>query len=124
MNTQEQYIQEMITGIRRQLIQIERALHVKPQDGRPSMEAIIWRTAKHFGVTPEELVGKSQQSHLVEPRHLAMYLCRELTNASYPGIGRIFGRHHTSVFHAIRKQVSPQGPEISEIRNQLIGNRA
>ncbi len=42
-------------------------------------------------------------------RHIAMYLCRELTDLSLPKIGQLFGsRDHTTVLHAHRK-VHPDG---------------
>lgn len=122
MSTQEQYIQTMILGIRGQLNQIERVLRVRPVGGKPSMELIIWGTAKYFGVTPDELVGKSQQPHLVEPRHVAMYLCRELTKASHPVIGRAFNRHHTSVMMALRR-IDSRGASsiIADVRKEIMG---
>ena len=41
---------------------------------------------------------------VAEPRQMAMFLCRELTDSSLPEIGREFGgKHHTTVLHSIRK---------------------
>jgi chromosomal replication initiator protein len=37
------------------------------------------------------------------PRQIAMYLCRRLTNASFPEIGTAFGKTHATVFHACRQ---------------------
>ena len=38
------------------------------------------------------------------PRQIAMYLCKTLTNASLPEIGKSFGgKHHSTVIHSIRK---------------------
>ena len=38
------------------------------------------------------------------PRQVAMYLCKALTHASLPEIGRSFGgKHHSTVIHSIRK---------------------
>jgi chromosomal replication initiator protein len=43
---------------------------------------------------------------LVHPRQIAMYLCRELTDASFPEIGRLFGgKDHTTIMHACRQIV-------------------
>jgi chromosomal replication initiator protein len=50
------------------------------------------------------LKGKSRQRPLVTARQIAMYVFRELTDLSYPGIARIFGgRDHTTVIHAVEK---------------------
>jgi chromosomal replication initiator protein len=41
---------------------------------------------------------------VAKPRQVAMYLCKSLTNASLPEIGKSFGgKHHSTVIHSIRK---------------------
>ena len=51
-----------------------------------------------------EVTGDRRSRPVVEARHLAMYLARELTDASLPKIGeRIGGRDHTTVLHAVEK---------------------
>lgn len=58
----------------------------------------------HFGITPEELLSNSRASRIAWPRQVAMYLARELTEESFPSIGRHFGgRDHTTVLHACRR---------------------
>jgi chromosomal replication initiator protein len=60
--------------------------------------------AAHFGLKISELRSKRRQQAVVFPRQVAMYLCRELTDASLPEIGRHFGgRDHTTVLHACAK---------------------
>jgi chromosomal replication initiator protein len=60
--------------------------------------------AAHFGIKMSELRSKRRQRAIVFPRQVAMYLCRELTDASLPEIGRHFGgRDHTTVLHACAK---------------------
>ncbi len=60
--------------------------------------------AEHFGLKMSELRSKRRQRALVFPRQVAMFLCRELTNASLPEIGRHFGgRDHTTVLHSCAK---------------------
>src|SRR5712691_5452310 len=60
--------------------------------------------AAHFGLKMSDLRSKRRQRALVFPRQVAMYLCRELTDASLPEIGRHFGgRDHTTVLHACAK---------------------
>jgi chromosomal replication initiator protein len=60
--------------------------------------------AAHFGLKISELRSKRRQQAVVFPRQVAMYLCRELTEASLPEIGRHFGgRDHTTVLHACAK---------------------
>ncbi|RSK25435.1 chromosomal replication initiator protein DnaA, partial [Bacillus sp. HMF5848] len=60
--------------------------------------------SQHFNVKVEELKAKKRTRTIVEPRQVAMYLSRELTDASLPKIGEEFGgRDHTTVIHAHEK---------------------
>jgi chromosomal replication initiator protein len=57
--------------------------------------------ANHFNIKVTEIVSKRRTKNLSFPRHIAMYLCRKHTTASYPEIGEHFGgRDHSSVIHA------------------------
>jgi chromosomal replication initiator protein len=91
---------------------------------------IIEISARHFGFSVEELIGPSRRRPLVIARQIAMYLFRELTDFSYPAIGREFSdRDHTTVIHAVekisalmkeRRQVYDQVTELSvQIKNGL-----
>ena len=65
---------------------------------------IIERTAEMFSLEIEQLQGKSRTRDLVHARQVGMYVCRELTDLSYPQIGKEFGgRDHTTVIHAYDK---------------------
>jgi chromosomal replication initiator protein len=65
---------------------------------------IIERTAEMFSLDVEQLKGKSRTRDLVHARQVGMYVCRELTDLSYPQIGKEFGgRDHTTVIHAYDK---------------------
>ena len=77
---------------------------VYPQ-GEPAPEVTIPRiqeaVSQRFGVTLEELVSPRRSQAVAYPRQVAMYLSRELTDASLPMIGKEFGgRDHTTVIHA------------------------
>jgi chromosomal replication initiator protein len=66
--------------------------------------AILDATASMFDFSVEELTGQSRRRPLVTARQVAMYVFRELTDFSYPMIGREFGgRDHTTVIHAVEK---------------------
>jgi chromosomal replication initiator protein len=76
------------------------------QGGGPQITAatIMGQTAAYFGLSIEDLCGTSRSRVLVTARHIAMYLCRELTDMSLPKIGQQFGgRDHTTVINADRK---------------------
>jgi chromosomal replication initiator protein len=77
---------------------------VYPQ-GEAAPEVTIPRiqeaVSQRFGVTLDELVSPRRSQAVAYPRQVAMYLSRELTDASLPMIGKEFGgRDHTTVIHA------------------------
>jgi chromosomal replication initiator protein len=77
-----------------------------PEAQGPQINAatIMGQTAAYFGLSIEDLCGASRSRVLVTARHIAMYLCRELTDMSLPKIGQQFGgRDHTTVINADRK---------------------
>lgn len=60
--------------------------------------------AEYFHLRPEDLRAKRRTRNVAEPRQIAMYLARELTDASLPKIGDEFGgRDHTTVLHGCEK---------------------
>ena len=60
--------------------------------------------AQHFGLEVGEMQSKGRQRAVAFPRQVAMFLCRELTDASFPEIGRDFGgKDHTTVLHSYTK---------------------
>jgi chromosomal replication initiator protein len=72
--------------------------------GEVRIDVIQEAVARHFSITLDELVGEKRTKRVVMPRQVAMYLSRELTDASLPTIGRAFGgRDHTTVIYAVQK---------------------
>ena len=69
-----------------------------------TIEAIQRTVAEQFGMRVAELKQKNNSRQIVVPRQIAMYLAKQLTEASLPEIGRQFGgKHHTTVMHSISK---------------------
>jgi chromosomal replication initiator protein len=69
-----------------------------------SIDRIQELVCERFSVTMAELTGDRRSQNIVYPRQVAMYLSRELTDASLPKIGKSFGgRDHTTVIHATSK---------------------
>ncbi len=61
-------------------------------------------TCERLGITPEALTSPDRSARVAWARQVAMYLARELTDATLPAIGRAFGgRNHTTVLHACRR---------------------
>ena len=86
---------------------------------RISPQTIIETVAATYGFTVEALIGPSRTRPLVTARQVAMYLTRQLTDYSYPAIGRVFGkRDHTTVIHAVDK-IAGQMQERRQIYEQV-----
>lgn len=69
-----------------------------------SLEEIQEAVCARFHIKLTDLKSRRRSKTLVHPRQIAMYLCRELTDASYPEIGRHFGgKDHTTIIHACRQ---------------------
>ena len=67
-------------------------------------DAILEATAAKFGFSTDDLKSRSRRRPLVTARQIGMYVMRQLTDLSYPGIAREFGgRDHTTVIHAVEK---------------------
>lgn len=77
---------------------------VSDEPQQVTIETIQSQVCDYFNISLAELVGKERHSKVTLPRHLSMYLCRLLTDLSYPEIAAKFsGRNHTSVLHAYKK---------------------
>jgi chromosomal replication initiator protein len=72
---------------------------------RPITPTIILETTSAmFGFSVEELLSRSRSRPLVTARQIAMYVCRELTDLSFPQIAKAFHKgDHTTVMHAVQK---------------------
>jgi chromosomal replication initiator protein len=69
-----------------------------------TIEVIQKVVADHFKLKVQELKAKSNSKRVVFPRQIAMWMARELTEASLPEIARAFGdKHHTTVLHSVDK---------------------
>lgn len=83
-----------------------------PDDGIVTIDGIQRETCRYFAISMDELVSQKRTRRLVTPRQVAMYLSRELTDASLPNIGKAFGnRDHTTVMYAVQKVVDQMGDE-------------
>jgi chromosomal replication initiator protein len=78
---------------------------VLPHDDRAvSIDAIQKYVADYYKMKMLDLKSKNNSKSVALPRQVAMYLCKTLTNASLPEIGKSFGgKHHSTVIHSIRK---------------------
>ena len=69
-----------------------------------SCDFIQETVAKYFSINKDDLSGNKRSNDIAFPRQIAMYLCREIANMSYPQIGIDFGgRDHSTVMHGCKK---------------------
>jgi chromosomal replication initiator protein len=73
-------------------------------DKAVTIEVIQKHVADYYNLKLGELKSRNNSKSVAKPRQIAMYLCKSLTHASLPEIGRSFGgKHHSTVIHSIRK---------------------
>jgi chromosomal replication initiator protein len=76
-------------------------------EARTVMKHVAAAVARQFQQSVADLRSSTRRQSVVQPRNLAMHLCRRLTGSSYAAIGRYFGnRDHTTVLHSCRKAVA------------------
>ena len=100
---------------------LKHLVHV--QDRRVSIDAIQKAVAERFQIKQSQLKERSNTKKVVYPRQVAMYLVKELTDASLPEIGRAFGgKHHTTVLHSINKIARDRNddPELNRLLHNLM----
>jgi len=88
-----------------------------------TVAAIQKKVADHFSLRVTELKARNNSRRVAEPRQVAMYLSKELTQNSLSEIGKEFGgKHHTTVLHAIRKvdQLQQKDPKLKATLERLV----
>ena len=70
----------------------------------PTLDNVKRATMRVFGLSKTEIESANKSRSICHPRQIAMYLCREMTDKSYPQVARAFNKKdHTTVLHAWRK---------------------
>ena len=79
--------------------------NVIDQDAKAvTIETIQRFVSDYYQLKVADLKSRNNSKSVAMPRQIAMYLCKSLTNASLPEIGRSFGgKHHSTVIHSIKK---------------------
>jgi chromosomal replication initiator protein len=93
-------------------------------DEKPiSIEMIQKTISDYYGLRVQELKSKNNSRAIALPRQICMYLCKKITSASLPQIGRAFGgKHHTTVMHSVSKieQLRKKDQEINKLIQGLL----
>jgi chromosomal replication initiator protein len=88
-----------------------------------TVEKIQKLVCHEFKIKTAQIKSKNNSPKIAFPRQIAMYLAKELTNASLPEIGKKFGgKHHTTVIHSVRKidKMRTDDPEFNKQINTFI----
>jgi chromosomal replication initiator protein len=84
-----------------------------------SAKQIIERTAKHFQVSVDDILGPKRDKDIVVPRQIAMYILRSELHLSFPKIARELGRKdHTTAIHSVDK-IEKESKLDSSLRNAI-----
>ncbi len=67
-----------------------------------TVDKIFTAVCRKYGVTRAELESTSRKKELTQPRHLCIYLIREVTGLSFPQIGKYFSRDHTTILASVK----------------------
>jgi chromosomal replication initiator protein len=96
---------------------------ILPAEGRRlSPTDIIKAVARHYDLKIAEIKSKNNSRQVVIPRQVAMYLCKRLTDISYPEIGKLFNdKHHSTVMYSVEKvqQLRESDPEFDRTLQAL-----
>lgn len=84
-----------------------------------SAKQIVERTAKHFQIPMEDILGPKRDKDIVVPRQIAMYMLRSELHLSFPKIARELGRKdHTTAIHSVEK-IGKEANYDSDIRSAI-----
>jgi len=90
-----------------------------------TVDKIFAAIFKKYGVKKEDIVGKSRNKEIANARHIAIYLIKEITEMSYPDVGKIFSRDHTTMiasYQNIEKRLASEAMmqvEIDELKKEI-----
>ena len=91
----------------------------KPTPARIATDDIIDVVCEHYNVRMNDLLSQRRTKNLAFPRHVAMFLTKELTQLTLTEIGSFFGgRDHSTVLHAINK-IKGLRLKDTDLRNEL-----
>lgn len=93
------------------------------EDRAVTIEVIQKFVADFYQLKLSDLKSRNNSKSISTPRQIAMYLCKRLTNASLPEIGRSFGgKHHSTVIHSVRKieQVRARDQDFNTLINNFL----
>ncbi len=97
---------------------------ILPQtDSRRNAAEIVRAVAKAYGLKVSEIKSRNKAHQISFPRQVAMYLCKQLTDLSFPEIGKQFAnKHHSTVMHSVEKitKLRKEDAELDRLIERLV----
>ena len=93
-----------------------------------TVDKIFATVYKKYGISKEDLIGKSRSREIAQARHVTIYLIRKITEMSLPNIGKIFNRDHTTAlasWETIEKKLKTDAMltlDINEMTKEVTGS--
>jgi len=74
---------------------------ILPEEREASPADIIRFVAQHYGIRVSDIKGRNNRRSIALPRQVSMYLIRNILDLSFPEIGRLFSKHHSTAMYAV-----------------------
>jgi chromosomal replication initiator protein len=92
---------------------------LRSNEKRLTIDDIQRRVCEFYQIKVSEMLSSKRTKNITKPRHVAMYLSKNMTTKSLPEIGKSFGgKDHTSVLHSVRK-IAKQIQDDSDLMTEI-----
>ena len=89
----------------------------KPKTITPSL--ILETVAEHYNISADDITSKKRNGELIQPRHVVMYLCRNLIDIPFANIAKLLNKKdHTTVIHGVNK-ITEEIEKDEELHNKV-----
>lgn len=89
----------------------------KPKTITPTL--ILETVAEHYNISVDDIISKKRNGELIQPRHVVMYLCRNLIDIPFANIAKLLNKKdHTTVIHGVNK-IAEDMVKDEELRNKI-----
>lgn len=89
----------------------------KPKTMTPSL--ILETVAEHYHISADDITSKKRNGELIQPRHVVMYLCRNLIDIPFANIAKLLNKKdHTTIIHGVNK-ITEEIEKDEELRNKI-----
>ena len=93
---------------------------IYPEKAKTITPTLILETvAEHYNVSPSDITSKKRNGELIQPRHVVMYLCRNLIDIPFANIAKLLNKKdHTTIIHGVNK-ITEEFVDDMELRNKI-----